>query len=116
MSKPRSRYITKPDSEFRQVKGFTTAIHFGKQAKHLKGQHGFDPTKSPITIGIQRLQDLVEHKAGKGKWHEPNKEVVDFGEVIGQWRLNPHSPWKPTKIGTLHYSKSGVHVVPAKPR
>lgn len=38
MSKPRSRLIARADHEFRNVRGLTTVLHFGKQAKHMPGQ------------------------------------------------------------------------------
>jgi hypothetical protein len=46
MSKPRSMLVGKPDHAFRTVRGFTTVLHFGKQAKHIRGQPNHDPTKS----------------------------------------------------------------------
>ncbi|MCB1293068.1 MAG: hypothetical protein KDB67_00065 [Gordonia sp.] len=117
MSKPRSRLISKPDHEFATVKGFTTAIHFGKQAKHLPGQLNYDATKSTITIGITRLQTLVELKAGTGRWEgrAGNKAVIDFGEVIGKHRDPKTGRSADTDRGTVHYSKTGAHVVPAAP-
>lgn len=115
MSKPRSRLIGKADSAFRTVFGFTTAIHFGKQAKHLPGQSNYDSSKSTITIGIQELQRLVEQRAGTGRREGQSKEVVDFGAIIGLYRAKPNAPGVPTTRGTIHYSKTGAHVVPAGP-
>ena len=115
MSKPRSRLISKTDHEFATVKGYTTAIHFGKQAKHLPGQPNHDATKSTITIGITKLQTLVEQKAGTGHWYPSGREVVDFGETIGIYRDARTGKEVPTTKGTIHYSKTGAHVVPADP-
>lgn len=116
MSKPRSRLIGKADMAFRTIFGFTTAIHFGKQAKHLPGQSNHDTSKSTITIGIQELQRLVEMKAGTGRRLEgKNKEIVDFGTTIGIYRATPNAPGVPTPLGTILYSKPGAHVVPARP-
>ncbi len=115
MSKPRSRLIVKADHEFRTVKGFSTVIHFGKQAKHLPGQPNFDPSKSTITLSIQELQHLVELMAGTGHWEGAGKEVIDFGVVIGVFRDLATGTARRTARGTIHYSKTGVHVVPAKP-
>ena len=65
MSKPRSRLVGKADHELRTVRGFTTVIHFGKQAKHLAGQPN----------------------AGTGTWNpESTRETIDFGIVIGMSR------------------------------
>ena len=115
MSKPRSRLIGKADHEFRTVKGFTTALHFGKQAKHIPGQPNYDASKSTITVSIQELQRLVELKAGTGIWRQSNREVVDFEVDIGLFRDRDTGGFRQTTRGTIHYSKSGAHVVPADP-
>lgn len=115
MSKPRSSLIGKPDSAFRTVKGFTTAIHFGKQSKHTPGQPNHDRSKSTITVGIRDLQDLVEQKAGTGRWEGSNREVVNLGQVIGNRRDPKTGASVPTTGGTIHYSRAGAHVVPADP-
>lgn len=115
VSKPRSRLIVKADHEFRTVKGFSTVIHFGKQAKHLSGQPNHDPSKSTITVPIQELQHLVELMAGTGHWVGTHKEMIDFGVVIGIYRKDKSENGHPTTRGTIHYSKTGTHVVPATP-
>ena len=115
MSKPRSRLIARADHEFRTVRGFTTVLHFGKQAKHLPGQPNHDASKSTITVSITELQDLVERNAGTGEWYS-GRETVDFGVVIGIYRNSKAPRGKPTTRGTIHYSKTGAHVVPAEPR
>lgn len=114
MSKPRSRLVGKPDHAFRTVRGFPTVLHFGKQAKHLPGQSNHDPTKSVITISINELQHLVELVAGTGRWVPPNKEIVIFDYSIGIFR-DRKGRSVPTTRATIHYSKSGAHVVPAHP-
>lgn len=115
MSKPRSRLIARADREFRTVRGFTTVLHFGKQAKHLPGQPNHDASKSAITVSITQLQHLVELKAGTGNWYPPNREAIDFGVVIGAYRSAKSSHSLPTTRGTIHYSRTGAHVVPAHP-
>lgn len=116
MSKPRSRLIDYKNTVYREVHGYTTEIHFGRQAKHMPGQPNFDSTKSPITISITAIQNLVEHRAGTG-YFIPNshKEIVDFATTIGMYYpVNGGRPL-PTRYGTVHYSKHGAHVVPANP-
>lgn len=116
MSKARSRLIDYKVREFRTAYGFTTEVHFGKQAKHLPGHPNHDPLKSTVTVGIRKIQELVEEKAGTGRREGASKEVVDFGEVIGVHR-NPNTgvPSMTTR-GTIHYSMTGAHIVPAAPR
>ena len=116
MSKSRSRLIPYADRSLRTVRGLTTAIHFGRQAKHMPGQPNHDPSKSTITVPLPRLQALVESKGGTGFWRGKNKEVVDFGVTIGTYRNPGNGSSISTSWGTVHYSKSGAHVVPAKPR
>ena len=38
MSKPRSYLFNYAAKKRREVRGFTTEVHFGKQAKHLRRQ------------------------------------------------------------------------------
>lgn len=116
MSKPRSMLVGKPDHAFRTVRGLTTVLHFGKQAKHLPGQPNHDPSKSVITISITELQHLVELKAGTGTWNpQGTRETIDFGSVIGVHRDGRTGLSRPTRWGTIHYSQGGAHVVPANP-
>lgn len=115
MSKPRSRLVNYSAREMRTVRGFTTALHFGRQAKHMPGQPNHDRAKSTITISLPELQELVERKAGTGRWYPPNREVVEFGVVIGSFRAGPNGTDQWTTRGTIHYSRAGSHVVPAQP-
>lgn len=115
MSKPRSRLIDYKALVFRQVYGFTTEIHFGRQSKHLPGHPNYNPTKSTIALSIRTIQTLVEHHAGTGRRRSRNKETVDFGIVIGIFRSPDHPAGIATTCGTIHYSKAGAHIVPALP-
>lgn len=115
MSKPRSRLFPYSDRQLRTVRGFTTAIHFGRQAKHMPGLPNHDPSKSTITLSISALQELLEAKAGTGSWRGTNREVIDFGIIIGIYRHADSGFATPTSMGTVHYSKAGAHVVPAAP-
>ena len=116
MSKPRSRLIDYKTVKYRMVAGFTTEIHFGKQAKHLEGAKEQIQGKSPITVGIVRIQELVAEYAGTGEWKSGNREVVDFKEIIGRYRDRFSGEEFETSWGTIHYSKTGAHVVPSDPR
>jgi hypothetical protein len=116
MSKSRSKLFPYSDRSLRTVRGFTTAIHFGRQAKHMPGHSNHDPAKSTITLPLPRLQELVESKGGTGIWRGSNKEVVDFGVPIGTYRVPGGGSPVSTSWGTIHYSKFGAHVVPARPR
>ncbi|NBO46387.1 MAG: hypothetical protein EBU85_05165, partial [Actinobacteria bacterium] len=54
-------------------------------AKHLPDHNNFILGKSEISISIDELQELVEAKAGSGKWLSPTRERVDFGRTIGKY-------------------------------
>ncbi|WP_083078655.1 polymorphic toxin type 50 domain-containing protein [Actinobaculum suis] len=115
MSKPRSKMIDYKGRIFRAVRGFTTEVHFGKQSKHLPGQQGYDPKRSPITLDITRIQALVELKAGTGEWWGKNREVIDCGVIVGLYRDVRTGKSRPTSRATIHYSQTGCHLVPAHP-
>ncbi|MBU2714286.1 hypothetical protein KCG35_24880 [Zooshikella sp. WH53] len=54
-------------------------------------------------------------QVGKTPVGQPgSKERVDFGENIGTYidQAGNHSP---TTKGIIHYSKDGIHIVPARP-
>ena len=65
---------------------------------------------------VDQLQELVESKGGTGVWRGGNREVVDFGITIGMYRETGGGAPISTSWGTIHYSKSGADVVPARPR
>ncbi|MGX6513707.1 MAG: polymorphic toxin type 50 domain-containing protein [Schaalia turicensis] len=118
MGKPRSKLIPYHKLKFREVYGFTTEIHFGRQAKHMPGQPEYDPSRSAVTLDIVTIQKLVLRHAGYGSRlpNNSNKEVVDFGVVIGIYRSRHQKVGQPTTRANIHYSKSGAHIVPATPR
>lgn len=103
------------DDGFRKVNGFTTRIHADKQGKHVPGHKNYIPGKSVLHLSIVEAQRLVEEYAGSGRWREPNREAVDFGQNIGTWVSPDGEDRLPTSRGIIHYSKTGCHIVPARP-
>ena len=112
MSKPRSRLIDYKAKVYREVRGFTTAIHFGRQRKHFAESRGFIPGKSVVTLDIVTMQRLVSEFAGSGYWISRQKERVDFKTTIGYSNSENDGESVPTTRGTIHYSAVGCHVVP----
>lgn len=54
---------------------------------------------------------------GKIKVGEPgSKERVDFGNAIGKYFEQGASEGVDTTVGTIVYSKKGIHIIPARPR
>ncbi len=98
----------------KQAAGSQPKIHDGKQGKHVPGHNNFQPDKSELTHPDP--QGLLDKHAGTGVRHGTNKEVVDFGEPIGNW-VDPATGQKvPTACGTIHYDKKrGAHIVPSNP-
>ena len=72
-------------------------------------------TIAGIVFLISGILDLVKKNVGKGRMVASNKEVVDFGKVIGKYVDPKTGVAYDTSFGTIHYSKAGLHVVPAKP-
>ena len=96
---------------------FPKTIHMGKQGKHIVGHNNYLPGKSIICVPEDTLQKLVQQYSGTGRGiNGTNKEIVDFGQVIGQYVDKITGRVSDTTIGTIHYSKSGVHIVPARPK
>lgn len=68
MSTLRSRPFTYSDRSLRADRGFTTAIHFGRQAKHMPDQPNQNRSTSTITLlchGHSRISALrleVSHR------------------------------------------------------
>lgn len=95
--------------------GFTTEMHSGKQGKHIPGHNNYIPGRSLIRGGLDAAQALISEGAGKGQWHPPNKETVDFGRTIGTY-VDSNGNRMETTVGTIHYSSTGAHIVPSRPK
>ena len=77
----------------------------------IKGKDERDMTSVDTKDSI-----LVDDYSGKGTALGDNKERVDFGRTIGNY-VDPVTGAKyPTTVGIIHYSKSGTHIVPARPK
>ena len=103
------------DDGFHQINGFTTKLHEGRQGKHIIGHNNFHSGKSVIHGGMQAAQILITEGTGKGIWHAPNKETVTFDRIIGTY-VSENETRSTTTVGTIHYSKSGAHIVPSRPK
>ena len=101
---------------------YNLKVHEGKQGKHIVGHNNYVEGRSIVSISSEKLQSLIYKHAGTGDiirtrkdiWN--NKEVVDFREPIGEYIDRETGERIQTSVGTIHYSKDGIHVVPAKPR
>lgn len=93
-----------------------------KQGRHDKSSPLYIPGRSYMLIPLEEIQDIVNQYAGTGargesvikRWN--NKEIIEVPEFVGV-NVNPQTKEKEkTNYLTIHYSKTGVHVVPAKPK
>ena len=72
--------------------------------------------RSIILFTLERAQELVNKLHGTGQPIGDHKERVDFGEIIGIFINNEDQTQSETTMGIIHYSKTGVHIVPAQPK
>lgn len=93
-------------------------IHSGKQGKHIPGHNNYKEGRSYLTITEQQAQELVNQYAGTGKiirdrnGKYTGKERITTQEQIGVCK-DLEGNEVPTKRFMIHYSKDGVHIVPA---
>lgn len=86
-------------------------LHYGKQGKHWEWHNNFDKNRSRISISPEKLKQLVQKFSST---NHGQREVIDFGEIIGQWAHE--GQLYDTTNGIIHWSlDGGYHVVPAPP-
>ena len=100
----------------RTVNGYNTTVNIGKQGKHIIGNNNYIDGRSVFNGTVDDAQRLVDEFAGAGEWIGTNKERVNFGKVIGQYIDPATNEAVETTVGIIHYSKTGVHIVPAQPK
>ena len=94
---------------------FPKNIHIGKQGKHIVGHNNYKKGKSILNVSTDTAQNLVKKYSGTGRKIGANRERVDFKRVIDKYVDPKTEKSYDTTIGTIHYSKSGTHIVPEKP-
>ncbi|WP_303840137.1 polymorphic toxin type 50 domain-containing protein [Apibacter mensalis] len=98
------------------TKNISKTIHSGKQGKHIVGHNNYEVGRSILEADAQKLLDAVH--AGNVKSMRvinESKTSVDFGKVIGSY-INPETGKAvSTNVGTVINSKTGAHIVPARP-
>ena len=117
-AKKAASVVKKIDSIKSDIRGgnYPLTVNPDKQARHMLGE-SYVRGRSAITIGMKELQSLVNQFAGigtvildrKGEWK--NQEIIDFGREVGYTVNKDGREVKPSKA-KIHYSKTGVHVVP----
>lgn len=95
-------------------------INHEKQARHIKGSPEYKEGRSYLTISEEEAQDIINRKSGTGVIHISKsgqiKEVIETDFDIGvNVNKNTHAE-ETTNAATIHYSKTGTHLVPTKRR
>jgi tetratricopeptide (TPR) repeat protein len=91
-----------------------------QQTKHIPGSWNYRGERSIFTHS--NPEKLLKENAGKGQKirGHPGKpdyrERVDFEEHIGYHVDKITKEKTATTVGTIHYSKEGAHIVPARPK
>lgn len=92
-------------------------VHQGKQGKHILGHNNYQG--GSYVFDTVDIQDLVNKYAGSGdlkisknKWN--NIELIEHNENIGIFVNIDKTERFETKRFSIHYSKTGVHIVPRK--
>ena len=92
-------------------------IHMGKQGKHIVGHSNFEAGRSVLRADPRSLAT----RAGSGQQigripvgQPGSKERVVFDEVIGDY-VDEAGITVATRVGIIHYSNNGIHIVPGRP-
>ncbi len=102
----------------------STKLDGAKQSKHRKGSDRYNKAVnsgshvSTIDIGDKELQGLIKRSAGTGTGYSNGrqfKETIDAGKTIGTY-ADVNGGYHKTSRITIHYSKTGCHAVPARPK
>ena len=92
-------------------------INWEKQGKHIICSKYYIEGKSILTADPERI---IKLHAGNGKKYitnngsYKNKESFIHNKIIGIWK-NEQGKQSKTNRGTIHYSKTGAHIVPSMP-
>ncbi len=97
-------------------------INHEKQSRHIKGSSEYVEGRSYLIISEDEAQSIINEKSctgipvldRKGNWK--NKELIGCDRVIGVNVDETTRKEENTDKGTIHYSKSGTHLVPRKER
>ena len=107
--------ISKVSKTATDFKSFPKTIHIGKQGKHILGHNNYQKGKSILNISTSDAQKLINQYSGKGRKIGTSRERVNLKKVIGKYVDPKTGKSYDTTVGTIHYSKSGTHLVPEKP-
>lgn len=93
-------------------------VHQGKQGKHILGHNNYQG--GSYVFDTIDIQELVNKYAGNGELkfkHDENwnkVEIIEIDEYIGMYISKNKTEIYETKRFSIHYSKTGIHIVPRK--
>lgn len=116
MSKGASGLFSGTKGSNKAFADYPKTVHKGRQDKHIVGSNNYTQGRSVFSGTQKQAENLIKQHSGTGQPLGPNKERVDFGKVIGNYVDDSSGKSYPTTMGIIHYSKSGAHIVPAKPK
>ncbi|MBE5865628.1 MAG: hypothetical protein E7292_05350 [Lachnospiraceae bacterium] len=106
---------------YRIVKGFLVKLDTERQNRHMPGRNAYEMARtngnlrSIIYRDATAIQKLLDDCAGTGEFIGADKEIVNFGQVIGQYVDVDGQSKRETKMGVIHYSAEGAYIVPCRP-
>jgi len=108
-----------PKGPYREVNGFLQKLNqepkkniFQEHQTTNKKLQMAEPRVSSMGI-IKKLKSCLINMLARE--NSQGREVVDFGQKIGKAYDMKTGKYIETTRGTIHYSKDGAHIVPAKP-
>lgn len=98
----------------------TLTINHEKQARHIKDSKGYIEGRSYLTISESEAQELVNQMSCTGQViiskNGQIKEIIKADHDVGVCIDSQTFTEELSNSLTIHYSKTGTHVVPAKRR
>ena len=92
-------------------------IDWGQQGKHIVGNNNYIPGRSILQADPEYLANWAgtgEPVNSVAEGQPGYRERVDFGFIIGKY-IDVTGTSQDTTVGIIHYSKTGIHIVPARP-
>ncbi len=108
-----TRYTDEITDGVRYINGKPVVINVDKQARHMIDT--VQGTRSYLAEGVN-AQKLLDDFAGTGDFIQSYKEVVNTGNTVGYYVDQVTGVAQETSRITIHYSKTGAHIVPAPPK
>ena len=110
--------VPAPQTPPAKATGGGPKINMGRQGKHIPGHNNFEPGRSILRADPESLASRAGTgtQVGRVPVGQPgSKERVVFDDFIGDY-VDEAGVVTPTKVGIIHYSNDGIHIVPGRPQ